>query len=46
LPCTESISTYSLFCGDLKKLRMIAENMLSILLAAQRFEEQQNSFFV
>jgi len=46
LPCCEAISTYALFCGDLKKLRMIAENMLSMLIAAGRYEEQRNRFFV
>ncbi len=46
LPCSEALSTYSLFCGDLKKLRMVAENMLSMILAAGRYEERRNSFFV
>jgi len=46
LPCTEAISTYSIFCADLKKLRMVAENMLSMVIAVQRSEEQSNSFFV
>ncbi|WP_202320289.1 hypothetical protein [Archaeoglobus neptunius] len=46
LPCTEAMSTYSIFCTDLKKLRMVAENMLSMIIAAQKSEERRNSFFV
>lgn len=46
LPCTESTSTYTIFSTDLKKLRMVAENMLSILIAVQRSEERNKSFFV
>ena len=46
LPCTEALSTYSIFCADLKKLRMIAENMLSMMIATQRSVERNSSFFV
>ncbi len=46
LPCTEALSTYSIFCADLKKLRMLAENMLSMMIATQRSEERNSSFFV
>ena len=46
VPCTEATSTYSIFCADLKRLRMVAENMLSMIIAVQRSEEHSNSFFV
>lgn len=45
-PCTEPTSTYTIFSTDLKKLRMVAENMLSMLIAAQRREERNRSFFI
>ncbi len=45
-PCNDSFSTFALFYTELKKLRMIAENMLMLLYAAQRSEEHRKSFFV
>jgi len=46
LPCNDPFSTYAIFYTELKKLRMIAENMLTLLIAVQKSEEQNSSHFV
>ncbi len=45
-PCGDSFSTYAIFYQELRKLRMIGENLLATLLAVHRSEERKNSFFV
>ena len=45
-PCSDSFSTYAIFYQELRKLRMIAENLLATLVAVRRNEEHKNSFFV
>ncbi len=44
--CSNPISTYSIFCVELRKLIMIAERMLSLLLAVQQKEEDDRASFV
>ncbi len=45
-PCNDPFSTYAIFYSDLKKLRLLAENMLTMLLAVQKSEERDSSNFV
>ena len=45
-PCNEPFSTYAIFYSELKKLRMIAESMLTLLIAVKRAEERDNKPFV
>ncbi|MET1124210.1 MAG: hypothetical protein ABWW66_02960 [Archaeoglobaceae archaeon] len=44
--CAHPMSTYSIFCTELKKLRMIAENMLELLQLVKRKEEKDREPFV
>ncbi|MDI9645185.1 MAG: hypothetical protein QFX40_00650 [Archaeoglobales archaeon] len=44
--CGHPLSTYAIFCSELRKLRMIGESMLTLLHLVKRKEEKDREPFV